>query len=57
MKVQRPTILQDFIYVKTSKFVPVYFMKVYRVRLVMAPLILDLSIRLALRERGLFSIE
>jgi hypothetical protein len=36
---------------KTGKFVPVfYFMKVYRVRLDIASLILDLGISLSLRE-------
>lgn len=35
---------------KTCKFVLVYFMKVYRVRLDIAPLILDLGISLTLRE-------
>jgi len=35
---------------KTGKLVPAYFMKAYRVRLDIAPLILDLGISLALRE-------
>jgi hypothetical protein len=35
---------------KTGEFVPVFFMKVYRVRLDIAPLIIDLGISLTLRE-------